>query len=120
MGITDTARAKARAAVSKAEAEVIEIKAELAKVDTAHEGAGAAGELLDSVKGVALVGSLTQGMRDDMGVEAAKLQAEADRLRAELSAAQTRLDLALKAQAAVLAVVGEGDEPETPVPPSTV
>lgn len=106
MGIADTTRAKAQAAVSRAEADVTEIQTELKRAQSQLEGSGAARELLDSVADVAVIGPLTDGLRDEIGVDKAQLKAEVDRLTAELSAAQDKLNLALKTQAAVIAVIG--------------
>jgi hypothetical protein len=110
MGIANTTRAKAQAAVSKAEADVAELTNELKKTQTMLEGSEAAGELLDSVSDVAIIGSIAGSLRDDMGVDKAQLRAQADDLTAKLSAAQSRLEMAKRAQAAVLAVVGAEDK----------
>jgi hypothetical protein len=110
MAITDTARAKARAAVSKAEARVAEVQAELTRTRTELEGTDSAGELLESVSDVAVVGSLTSGMRGQVVVDRAKLQAELDQLTADLSEANDKLDIARKAEAVVLAVVGPDED----------
>ena len=110
MGFTDTARAKARAAVSKAEAEVAEVQAELNRTRSQLEGTDSAGDLLDSVSDVAVVGALTSSMRGQVVVDKAKLQAELDRLTADLSGANDKLALARKAEAAVLAVVGPDED----------
>jgi outer membrane protein TolC len=107
MGITATARAQAQARVSKAEAEVAAVQAQINRAQASLESSAAAGGVLDSIKGVAVVGPLTAGMRDKSDVEQAEARAELDRLAAELSSAETRLDLARKAQAALLAVVGD-------------
>jgi hypothetical protein len=106
MGITDTARAKARASVSQAQAEVADLTAQLAAARRAVDGSQAAGDVLDSVRDTPLVGQLTAGMRDKAGVDQAKAIADVDRLTAELSSAQGKLDLAKKAEAAILAVTG--------------
>ena len=113
MGITETARAQAQAKVSKAEADVAEIQSQLNRAKASFEGSAAAGGALDSVKGVAFLGSLTAGMRDQSEVDQAQGRAELDRLTADLKSAETRLDYARKAQSALLAVVGE-----TPIDPS--
>ena len=109
MGITETARAKAQAAVSKAEAEVARITAELGQANRRLAGTDSAGDVLDSVKGVAVLGSLTSGLRDQVDVDNAAQRAEVDRLTAELNEAQDRLGLAKTAQAALLTVVGDDD-----------
>ena len=110
MGIANTTRAKAQAAVSKAQAEVTELTTELKRTQTILEGSDAAGELLDSVSDVAFLGSLTGSLRDDITVDKAKLHAEADALAAKLSSAQSRLEMAQRAQAAVHAVIGPDDK----------
>jgi len=107
MGIANTTRAKAQAAVSKAQAEVAELSNELTKTQNLIEGSDAAGELLDSVSDVAIIGSLTGTLRGDLVVDKAQLEADADQLTAKLSAAQSRLELALRAQSAVHAVIGD-------------
>ena len=106
MGITDTARAKAKAAVSEAQAEVTELTAELelAKRQVADQEAAAAA--LDSVRDTPVVGTLTAGMRDQSVVDQAHGKADVDRLTAELSSATDKLNLAKKAQAAIVAVTG--------------
>ena len=109
MGIANTTRAKAQAAVSKAQAEVTELSTELKRTQTLLEGSDAAGELLDSVSDVAILGSLTGSLRDDITVDQAQLKAEADALAAKLSAAQSRLEMAQRAQNAVHAVIGAED-----------
>ena len=83
-----------------------------AKLDL--EGSAAAGDLLDSVKDTTEVGTLTSGMRDQSGVDEATAQAEVDRLTAELSSAQTKLDLLRKAESAVSAVTGGPDDDTAP------
>lgn len=108
MGITETARAKAQATVSKAEADVAEARSRLNRAKASLEGTSTAGEVLESLKGIAVVGSLTSAMRDDSAVDQAKGKAEVDRLTAELKSAESRLDRALKAQAALRSVVGDG------------
>jgi hypothetical protein len=107
VGFTETARAKAQAAVSKAEADVAQVRADLNRARANYEGSSAAGGVLDSLKGVAVVGSLTSGLRDDSAADQAKAKAEVDRLTAELRSAESRLDRALKAQAALRSVVGD-------------
>lgn len=107
MGITETARAKAQAAVSKAEAEVTRISAELNQAKRQLASTDSAGDVLDSVKEVAVLGPLTSGIRDQVDVDQAQQRAEVDRLAAELRVAQDKLDLARKAQDALIAVVGE-------------
>lgn len=109
MGITETARAKAQAAVSEAEADVTELRSELARAQRLAEGTSAAGDMLDTVKETPLVGSLTAGMRDQTGVDEANAKADVDRLTAELRSAETKLELAKKAQAAIVAVTGGDD-----------
>jgi hypothetical protein len=106
MGITDTARAKAIAAVSEAQAEVTELTAELERAKRQVEDQEAAGEALDSVRDTPLVGTLTAGMRDQTVVDQARSKADVDRLTAELSSATDKLNLATKAQAAIVAVTG--------------
>ncbi len=106
MGIVDTSRARAKAAVSAAEANVTEIQAELKQAQALQEGSAAANELLGSLSGVAFIGGLADALREDMTVDRAKLNAEIDRITAELRAAESKLNMALKTQAALLAVVG--------------
>lgn len=110
MGIANTTRAKAQAAVSKAQAEVAEISNELKHTQTLLEGSDAAGELLESVSDVAFIGSLTESLRGDLVVDKAQLRAQADELTAKLSAAQSRLEIAQRAQAAVHAVIGADEK----------
>lgn len=107
VGFTDTARAKAQAAVSKAEADVASVRAELNRAKASLEGTTATGGVLDSLKDVAVVGSLTSGLRDESAVDQAKAKAEVDRLTAELKTAESSLDRALKAQAALHSVIGD-------------
>lgn len=110
MGIANTTRAKAQAAVSKAEAEVAELTNELAKTQKMLEGSDAADELLESVSDVAIIGSIAGSLRGDLGVDKAQLRAQADELTAKLSSAQSRLEMAKRAQAAVHAVIGEDNK----------
>lgn len=114
MGIGETARATAHAKVSEAQAKVTQLQSQLKQAKLDLEGSSAAGDLLDSVKDTAVVGTLTSGMRDQSGVDQATAQAEVDRLTAELSSAETKLDLRRKAEAAVSAVTGGSDDDETP------
>ena len=107
MGFTDTARAKAQAAVSQAEADVAQKRAELSRAKASLEGSSAAGGVLDSLKGVAVVGSLTSGLRDESAADQARAKAEVDRLDAELKSAESKLDRARKAQAALQSVIGD-------------
>lgn len=107
MGISETALAKAQAAVSQAEANVATITAELAAAQKKLSSTSSAGEALEGIKDMALLGSLTSGMRDKVGVDEVQLQADVDRLTAALSAARDKLNLARKAQDAVETVVGE-------------
>lgn len=107
MGITDTARAKAQAEVSKAQAKVTSIQAELDKANDQLKASEAGGDLLDSVKDVTVVGDLTDGMRSQSGVDQHQAQANVDQLTLDLSSAQNKLDMAQKAQKAVLSVVGD-------------
>ena len=111
MTIADTARAKAQAAVSQAEAQVADLQSQLNRAKATLEGTDAAGDLLGSVKDVNVVGSLTSGLRDSVGVDRAKAQAEVDRLTAALSAATDKLTMAKRAQSALVTVVGP-DRPE--------
>ena len=106
MGIADTTRARAKAAVSAAQANVIEYEAELKQAQALMEGASAASELLGSISGLAVIGGLADAIRDDMTVDRAKLQAEIDRITADLRAAEGKLARAQKAQAALIAVIG--------------
>jgi hypothetical protein len=110
MGIANTTRAKAQAAVSKAEADVALLTNELTKTNKMLEGSDAADELLESVSDVAFIGSIAGSLRADLGVDKAHLRAQADDLAARLSAAKSRLEMAKRAQAAVLAVVGPEDK----------
>ncbi len=107
MGITDTARAKAQAEVSKAQANVTSIQAELAKAEDGLKASQAGGGLLDSVKDVKVVGDLTGGMRDQSKVDQDQGQAQVDELKAQLSTAQSKLDRAKAAQRALETVVGD-------------
>ncbi len=107
VGITDTALAKAQAAVSRAEADVAEIQAQLNRAKASLEGSSTAGGVLDSLKDVAVVGSLTASLRDESTVDQAKARAEVDRLTAELRTAESKLDRARKAQSALRSVVGD-------------
>ena len=106
MGIADTTRARAKAAVSAAQANVIEYEAELKQAQALMEGSSAASELLGAISGLAVIGGLADAIRDDMTVDRAKLQAEIDRITADLRAAEGKLARAQKAQAALLAVIG--------------
>lgn len=106
MDIAATARAKAQAAVSEAQADVTRLTSELEAAQRQAEDRNAASQLLDSVANTPLVGSLTEGLRDKTGVDQAQDKADIDRLTAELSAAQDKLSLALKAQSAINAVTG--------------
>jgi hypothetical protein len=108
MGITDAARDKARAKVSELEAEVTALKADLADAQDQLTASQATGDLLDSVKQTPVVGGLTEGMRRDSGVDQATAQANVDALKSKLSAAQTKLDWAKKAEDALGTVTGEG------------
>lgn len=109
MGITDAARDKAHAKVSELEAEVTALKAQLADAQDQLEVSQGAGGLLESVKETPIVGSLTEGMRRDSGVDQATAQATVDKVQAELSSAQTKLDWAKKAEDALGAVTGQED-----------
>jgi hypothetical protein len=106
MGFSDTARAKAQAAVSRSEAEVADLTSKLNRARAGLDGTDVAGDLLGSVKDVTVIGPLTSGLRDSLGVDRAKAQAEVDRLTAELSVAQDKLAMAQRAQAALQSVVG--------------
>lgn len=107
MGITDAARDKAHAKVSELEAQVTALKADLADAQDQLTASQAAGDLLDSVKQTPVVGGLTEGMRRDSGVDQATAQATVDKLTAELSSAETKLDWAKKAEDALGAVTGQ-------------
>ena len=107
MGITDTARDKAQAEVSKAQANVTSIQAELDKANDQLKASQAGGGLLDSVKDVKFVGDLTDGMRSQSGVDQDQAQAKVDQLTLDLSTAQNKLDMAEKAQNALQSVVGD-------------
>ena len=72
------------------------------------KGSEAGGDLLDSVKDVKVVGDLTGGMRDQSKVDQDHSRAQVDELKAQLSAAQGRLDRAKAAQRALETVVGDG------------
>lgn len=106
MGFADTSRARAKAAVSAAEANVTEIQAELKQAQSLKEGSSAANELLGSLSGIAFIGGLADALREDMTVDRAKLNAEIDRITADLRAAESKLNMTLKTQAALLAVIG--------------
>ncbi len=106
MTIADTTRARAKAAVSAAEANVIEIQTELKQANSMMDGSSAASELLASIAGLAVVGDLTETLRDDRTVDQAKLQAKIDRITADLRAAEDKLATAKKTQAALLAILG--------------
>ena len=69
MGMADTARARAQAEVSKAQAQVTGLQVELARAQDVLKGSEAGGDLLDSVKDVKVVGDLTGGMRDQSKVD---------------------------------------------------
>lgn len=105
--MTDTALARAQAAVSKAQANVTSLQAELAKAEDALKASQAGGGLLDSVKDVKVVGDLTDGMRDQAKVDQDQDKAQVDDLKAQLSAAQGKLDRAKTAQRALETVVGD-------------
>lgn len=119
MSITEAARARARAAVSAAQAEVIDLEAQLAQAHRTLEGSQVAEELLDSVRETPLVGSLTAGKRDQTAVDKAKATADIDRITSELSGSRMKLDLARKAESLILSATGAGaDEQETPDQPT--
>lgn len=107
MGIADAARDKAHAKVTELEAEVTKIKAQLEEAQENLGGAQAAGDLLGSVQDTPVVGDLTSGMRRDATVDQASGQADVARLQSELSSAETKLEWARKAEAAVEAVTGD-------------
>jgi hypothetical protein len=106
MGFTDTSRAKAKAAVSAAEARVVELQADLEDAKAQLEAAKAANGLVSSLRGAPIIGGLAKAIRADLTVDRAKLQADVDRIAAELSAAESKLGLAVTAQSALIAVVG--------------
>lgn len=107
MGISDLARDKAQAKVSEAQAAVTTLTAKLQQAQADLAATEAAGDLWESVQDTPVVGSLTSGMRSSATVNQAEAQAEVDRLQAELTAAQNKLDWAKKAQSAVESVTGE-------------
>ena len=107
MGISDLARDKAQAKVSEAQAAVTSLTARLQQAQADLAATEAAGDLWESVQDTPVVGSLTSGMRSSATVNQAEAQAEVDRLQAELTAAQNKLDWAKKAQSAVESVTGE-------------
>ncbi|MFM2438652.1 MAG: hypothetical protein RLZ55_1475 [Actinomycetota bacterium] len=109
MTISDAARDKAQASVSQYEAEVATLTNELKQAEAQLQATGDAGDLLDKIKDTPVIGSLLGGARDDATVSEAQLQANVDKLKADLSEAQTKLDWARKAQGAVEAVT-DGDE----------
>lgn len=106
MSITETARAKARAAVSAAQAEVTSLEAQLAQARRNLDSSEAAGALLQSVRETPLVGPLTAGVRDQTSVDKANATADIDRINAELSSARAKLERAEKAESLVLAATG--------------
>lgn len=108
MSISTTARAKAQAAVSQAEAEVLELTTELKQRRAVYEGSGAASDLLGSVSGAPVVGAIAESVRGEIDVDAAYQKAQIDDLAAQLSSAEGRLKLAKRTQAALLAVIGDG------------
>jgi hypothetical protein len=110
MAISDTARAKARAAVSDAQADVASLSAQLNAAKRALGGSDTASDLLDSVSDVNVVGSLTSGLRDNAQADRAKRQADVDRLTAQLESAKNKLARAQKAESALLSVVGPDDD----------
>jgi hypothetical protein len=108
MSISSTARAKAQATVSRAEAEVLELTTELKHRRAQLEGSDAASDLLETVSGAPVVGALADSVRGELDVDAAYQKAEIDELVARLSSAEGRLKLAKRARDALLAVVGDG------------
>lgn len=111
MGMTDAARDKARAKVSELEAQVVALKADLADAQDQLSASKKAGGLLDSVKQTPVVGSMTKRLLRDSGVDQATAQAQVDKVRAQLTAAETKLDWAKKAEDALGTVTGEtGDD----------
>jgi len=72
VGITEAACAKAQAAVSKAEADVAEIQSKLDQAQEVLDGSAAAGDVLKSIENIAVVGSLTSGLRNESVVDQAK------------------------------------------------
>lgn len=107
MGISDTAKDKAQALVSQYQAQVATLQNKLKQAQAQLAATGDAGDLLDKVKNAPVIGGLFGGASDDASVSEAQLQADVDRLQAELSEAQTKLDWAKKAQGAVNAVTDD-------------
>ena len=118
MQLADTARAKARAAVSGAQAEITTLEAQLAQARRTLDRSETAKEVLESVRETPLVGTLTTGVREQAGVDQADATADIDRITAELANARTKLELAQKAESLVLeATGGQADVQEAPEQP---
>ena len=98
MKLADTARAKARAAVSAAQAEITTLEAQLAQARRTLDRSETAREVLESVRETPLVGTSDDRSPRKAGVDQADATADIDRITAELANARTKLELAQKAE----------------------
>lgn len=94
MGIRASLRAQAQAAVSAAEADVIELATALRRATVLLDSAHSADTLLGAVKEESLLAPVASALRREMAVDRARLRADVDQLTADLQVARNRLRLA--------------------------
>lgn len=94
--------------MSAAEADVVDLLAQLRRASILLQGSDSADSLLGSVNSASLLAPVAHALRAEMSVDRAWLRADVDRRTAELQSAQHRLRVARASQRALHGLIGEG------------